>query len=300
MRSYTAGRNQYSRWTKNTATAHLLDGDNDANNAYKKICAMKDWPFLERIRTVTTTAQTQFTSLPYDCDLVRSIYVIISGDTERHTPRLIASREQWDLLNQSVVYSNTPEFYHVSNGQVGLYPIPVSTGNTIYINQKTRPIDLSVADITSVTIATATNGSTAITASGSLTTLMAGMWLRITYTGGATGTGDGVWYEIASVTNSTTLVLVRKYGGVSISAGTAACTIAQMPLLPEAFHDTPWKSATAIYWAQELDPRKDDFKQEYADDIAAIIRGYSSSTTNMVLDDGEDDAIINPNLTISL
>lgn len=300
MRSYTNGRAQYGTWTKDTSTANLSDGDANANDFYRKICAMKDWPFLERLRTLSTTASTQFTTLPYDCDLVRSIYVIPTGQTMRYTPKEVPSREYWDQLNLSTFTSDIPEYYYVFAGQLGLWPTPASTSNTIGVVQKTRVIDLSVADTTSITVTAIANGATTVTVSGSATLMMAGQWIRITYTGGASNTGDGVWYEIASVTNATTIVLTRAYGGPTIAAGSAACTIGQMPLLPEAFHDLPWKGAAGMYWEKEIDPRAGSFKQGYDEDVKTLVRTYSSPTTNMVIDSGEDDALLNPNLTIRL
>lgn len=299
MRSYTAGRNQYGVWTKNTNSTNLTNGDAVANDAYRQICAIRDWPFLERVRTITTTANTQFKNLPYDCDQVREVSVIPNGQTTRFTPRLSPSAEHWDKLNLTPFTADQPTWYFIRNGQIGLWPTPAQTGNTIYITQKTRVIDLSVADVTSITVSAIANGATTMTVSGSLTTLMAGMWIRITYTGAA-NTGDGFWYEIASITNSTTLELVRAYGGTSISGGTAACTIGQMPLLPEAYQDMPWLSAAADYWAKEDDSRYEYYMAKYKVLSDQLEKVWSSPTTSMVIDDGRPDEIINPNLTISL
>lgn len=300
MKSYTVGRNLYGKITRNTTTQNLALGDELANDRYRQICAARDWPWLERLRTVTTTASTQFTTLPYDCDQVREVSVIPNGDTTRYTPRLSPSAEHWDQLNLTSFTSDTPVWYFVRDGKIGLWPTPASTGNTIYITQKTRVIDLSVADLTSPTVASIANGATTLTVSAGLTTLMAGQWIRVTYTGAA-NTGDGVWYEIASITSSTVLELVRKYGGTTISAGTAACTISQMPLLPESFHDMIWKGAAAEYWAREGDAKRTQlYEGQYVNSKKELEKTWSSPTTSMVIDDGRPDEIINPNLTISL
>lgn len=299
MKSYTAGRNQYGVWSKNANSTNLTNGDSVANDAYRQVCSRRDWPFLERVRTLLTTASTQFKNLPYDCDQVREISVIPNGSTTRYTPRLSPSAEHWDKLNLTSFTSDTPEWYFVRAGQIGLWPTPASTGNTIYITQKTRVIDLSIADITSVTVASITSGATTLVVSSGLTVQMAGMWIRVTYTTTA-NTGDGVWYEISSVTNSTTLELVRAYGGQTIAAGTAACTIAQMPLLPEAFQDMPWLSAAGDYWAKEDDSRADYYLSKYTALNDLLEKSWSTPTGSMVIDDGRDDGIINPNLTISI
>lgn len=301
MKSYTQGRNLYGVFTKNVSTTNLSYGDQEANDKYRHICSMRDWPFLERVRTKTTTAGVQAVELPYDCDQVREISVIPNGDTTRYVPKLSPSAEHWDKLNLSTFTSDIPEWYFVRAGQLLLWPTPVQTGNTIYITQKTRVIDMAFADVTNITVASITNGANTMVVSGSLTTGMAGLWIRVTYTGGvAATTGDGQWYEIAGIVNATTLTLVRAYGGTTIAAATAACTIGQMPLLPEAFHDTPWKMAASAYWAKEGDKRSILFQNQYVEDLKQLEKTWSSPTTDMVIDNGRDDRIVNPNLTIMM
>lgn len=269
---------------------------------------MKDWPFLERQRTIPTTASAQFYNLPYDCDLVRAVAVTVS--TIRYVPRLSPSQEHWDRLNLSVFTSDIPEWYFILNGQLGLWPKPASSSNTITITQKTRVIDLSAADYTTGSIVSIANGGTAVVGSGTAwTTQMTGRFIRITYID-TVNTGDGLWYEIASVASTTSLALVRSYGGTAISAGSAAYTIGQMPLLPEAFHDLPWMSAAADYWSKESDARANYFLTKHGAPaqgslpatgrVKDLIATYSAPTTSMVIDDGRDQDILNPNLTISL
>lgn len=300
MKSYTTLRNLYGSLSNNTQTANLTLGDQIINDSYRAICAMKDWPFLERVRTKTTTTNVQYVELPYDCDQVREISVIPTGQTSRYVPKLSPSAEHWDKLNLSTFTSDVPEWYFVRAGQLLLWPIPASTGNTIYITQKTRVIDLNTADITSTTISAIAVGATAMTVNAGLTVQMAGFWIRPTFSTTA-NTGDGVWYEIASVSSATALALVRAYGGTAISAGTAACVISQMPLLPEAFHDTPVKRALSQYWAQQGETNRSLlYEKQYQADILQLVKNWSSPTTDMVIDRGRDDQIINPNLVISI
>lgn len=309
MKSYTQGRNLAAIWTKNSDSTNLSYLDQIANDDYKHLCALKDWPFLTRNRSISTTASTQFTTLPYDCDLVREISVIPTGSTIRYTPRECPDRFTWDQLNLRSYVSDIPEYYFILNGQVGLWPVPASTGNTIYVTQRSRAIDLSVADITSTTVTSITSGAAAMVVSGGVSALMAGLWVRVTYSPGSSNTGDGVWYEISGVSGST-ITLVRNYGGTTISAGTAACTISQMPLLPEAYHDLPWQWSAGTYWQKEADKRAQSFFDQHGSSgeggraptgrVKELINGYSSQSTDMVIDDGVDREEINPNLLISL
>lgn len=307
-KSYTIGRNLYGTLTKNSSSTNLTLGDQIANDDYRAICAAKDWPFLERLRTLSTIAG-QFVNLPYDCDQVREIAVIVSS--KRYTPRMSPDRNHWDKLNQSAITSDIPQWWFTFAGQLGLWPTPITAGNTINVTQKTRVIDLSAADYTTGTIVSVASGGTAVVGSGTAwTAQMVGRYIRITYVDTA-NTGDGVWYEISAVTDATHLTLTRAYGGTAIAAGSAAYTIGQMPLLPEAYHDLPWIYAAGNYWMKEADDRGDKFMAQHGTfgengslptgRIATLVKNWSSPNTDMVLDDGRDqDTIENPNLTISL
>jgi len=310
MKSYTTLRNLYGSLTNDTGNTNLTLGDQLMNDDYRAIVSVKDWAFLERLRILKTKAATQFINLPYDCDQVRSVSVIFGSTT--YTPRLSPSKAHWDKLNYSTYTSDVPEWYFVYSGQLGLWPTPITAGNTINVNQKSRVIDLSVADYATGTIVSTvtTAGVTTVTGDSTVwTAQMVGRYIRITYIDTA-NTGDGLWYEIAGVTSNTIMTLVRAYGGTAITAGTAAYTIGQMPLLPEAYHDMPPLHAAGLYWSKENDNRGPAFLAQHGSfgdggglptgRIADLVKNWSSPTTSFVIDDGERENTINPNLVISL
>lgn len=297
MKSYSTLRTDYGQDTKNTTANNLTYGTRIMNDFHRRLLSKADWPFLHRLRTATTVASTTFVGLPYDVDQVESVFVTVSST--RHNPKPAPSRKFWDELHYSTVTSDIPQYWFVYNGQIGLWPRPSTAGNVISANAKVRTIDLNTADITNITITTLANASTALTVSGSLTVQMAGFWIRPTYSTTA-NTGDGHWYELSSVTNATTAVLARPYGGLAIAAGTAASTIGQMPLLPESAHDLPEIYATYRYWAKEKDDRANEFKTMLVDGVSTLFTTYGLNDLSMVIDDGGDDFIINPNLTIEL
>lgn len=298
MKSYTTLRTDYGIDTKNTQTANLTWGDRMMNDFHRRLLAKADWPFLHRLRTATTVASTTFVALPYDVDLVESVFVTVG--TTRHNPRPAPNREFWDQLHYSVQTSDIPSWWFVFDGQLGLWPRPASSSNTISINAKIKPVELNTADITSSTITTLANAGTALTVSAGLTTQMAGFWIRPTFST-TINTGDGQWYELSSVTNATTATLVRGYGGQSIAAGTAVCTIGQMPLLPAAFHGLPEEYAAFRYWMKEKDTRAVDFKATLNEGISELFKAYGFNDLSMVIDDGEGSPLPpNPNLMISL
>lgn len=297
MKSFTVLRTDYGNNSKDQSSANLTYGTTIMNDFYRRLLSKADFPFLHRLRTATTTASTTFVALPYDVDQVDSVFVTVSGT--RHSPKPAPSRAFWDELHYNTETSDTPEWWFVYNGELGLFPRPATSSNTISINAKIRVIDLNTADDTSRTITTLANGSTALTVSAGLTVQMAGFWIRPTFSTTA-NTGDGQWYELSSVTNSTTATLVRKYGGTSIAVGTAASTIAQMPLLPEAFHDLLPIYASYRYWSKEADARANEYEKMYKEGVSDLFRAYGYADLSMVIDDGGEREIINPNLTISL
>ena len=157
---------------------------------------------------------------------------------------------------------------------------------------------------------TATNGSAAIVGSSTVwTDRMVGRWIRLTYSD-TDNTGDGLWYEVAGVTDATNLTLTREYGGTSIAAGSATYTLGQMPLLPESFHDMPWLWAIGTYWQKEADDRGQKMLDQHGligsgstistGRVKLLEATWSNTTTDFVIDDGGSEDIINPNLTITI
>lgn len=298
MKSYTILRNLYGVESKNTSSANLSYGDQIINDFHRKLLSMADWPFLHRLRTATTVAATSFVNLPYDTDQVESVFVTV--DSTRYNPKPVPSRKFWDDLHYSTVNSDTPEYWFIYNGQIGLWPIPVTAGSTISLNTKIRVSDLAVADYVTGTITSIANGATTVTLSGTtLTYPMVGRWIKITLDDG-TDSGDGLWYEIASITDTTHLELVRPYGGTTIAAGSQAFTIGQMPILPEAYHGLLPSYAAYRYWSKEKDERAIELKNMVSEGISGLFKDYSINDLTMVVDDGNDDFIINPNLTLML
>lgn len=302
MKSYSQLRTSYGVATKNTASTNLTNGDEWMNDSYKRICGLQDWPFLALTRNISTIASTQAYNLPYDTGQVRSIYVTVGS--YRYVPREVSSREEWDRLNMVVVTSDIVTRFFVFNGQVLLYPTPASSSNIITVNSKRLVKDLSIADYTTGSVVSIANGGTAVVGTGTTwTTAMAGRFIRITDSDTA-NKGDGFWYEIASTPTitSTTLSLVRSYGGTAISAGTAAYTIGQMTILPEFYEQLPVYEAASIYWG--INPKEGN-RQKYYDTkfkegLAEMKKTYGSATTNVVLDDGGGYTPQNPNLYITL
>src|SRR5690606_34137837 len=111
---------------------------------------------------------------------------------------------------------------------------------------------LTSAATASITV-NAANGGSIVTGSGTTWTLdMVGRYMMITNTTAANG-GDGFWYEIGGFIDATHISLLKPYEGTAIAAGSAAYTIGQCSVIPDAYDIGIVYSATALYWDKQKD-----------------------------------------------
>lgn len=247
MISYLGERTLFGQLADDSSATNLTFGTTLMNEMRRQILSSRSWKFLEKSKTLATVASQQSYDLPNDMNWLNDLTVTVS--TVKHYPVEIKSREQWDVLNYSTtVTSDIPQFYFLGNGQLSLYPIPSSSSNTITFNYGRTQKDLSITDYSTGSIVSIANGASAVVGSSTVwTDKMANRWIRFTDSD-TTNTGDGEWYEIASVSSATALTLDYLYNGTSISAGSAAYTIAQVSLLPESYHMLPVYKALVIYF----------------------------------------------------
>jgi hypothetical protein len=210
------------------------------------------------------------------------------------------SREFWNKLNEYSNSSTFPEWYYVFNGQVGFYPTPSASSNTITVAYKRRIFDLSLADYTTGTITSIANAATTVTGSGTTwTTKMAGRYMRITDSD-VTNAGDGNWYEISSVTSATVLELKPVYQGAAIAAAAVVYTIGQVSVLPEQYQELPIFRACQIYFTS-VQPEPTRAKM-YAEMVAAgmndMKQELSSTDASPVIED-TGRSRLNPNLFLT-
>lgn len=299
MLSWTGRRNLFGNLTNTSDTTTLALADGLINASEKRILTKRQWPFLEKKdATLTTTASTQFKELPAKVSKVKAVTVTVGSTV--HTPKEIFSEQEWNRLNEGSSTSDTPEFFYIRAGQIGLWPTPASSSNTITLYYRQVPKDLTIADYTTGSIVSVAAAGTAVVGTGTTwTAAMAGRFLRITDSDTA-NKGDGFWYEIASSASATALTLLRPYAGTAISAGTAAYTIGQMSLLPEGYTELPVYDAVKTYFASiQPDPVKfkiyDQLTKEMTQQLEMDFGGKSG---NVVLDDGDNYRMQNPNLFI--
>lgn len=263
MLTYTTGRNLYGKLTKNNNTVNLSFGDTTIAESLRIINAMTDLVHVEDSDTDTTVASQQAYTIPKTLRKVSDIYVTVGSTI--YTPEKVYDPGRWSsVLQMELGESDVPLYQYIRGRQVLFAPAPATTGNTITFVGMSNTIDPSIADYTTGSITTITNGDTTVTGSGtSWNASMVGRYIRIDDSDAA-NVGDNRWYKIASVTSTTVLELTEDYEGTSIAAGSATYTIGQAYPLPEAYHMAPVYRATALYWDTEGNAeRADRFWQLY-------------------------------------
>lgn len=253
--------------------------------------------FNERSYTTVTIASQQFYNLPPQVKKLINVTVFIGSTLWQ--PTECPSRAFWDYLNTITFTQDYPSYFFVFNGQVGLWPKPASSSNTITMNYKIRTVDLSMQDVTDVTSSqtvSITTNTTTVTASGGTVfkDWMAGQWIRIPHSTTNSANGDNQWYQIDTITSATVLVLKNKYTGNTITG--ASFTIGEVPLLPEDYQDLPlYRMAYLYYTTRFPDATRAKLYQDlYDKGEMALDEEYGSKTTAVVLPD-VSMPIFNPN-----
>lgn len=296
MLSYTARRNLYGKFTKNTSTENLAYGDTLMNEIEKRVVNSRPWNFLHRIHTDATVASQQFYNLPVRYKRLVGKPTITVG-SQKYQPIEAPNREAWDRINQTASESDTPQYFFIFNGQIGFYPTPATDDNVITLPYEIQAIDLSIADYTTGTIVSVENGGTTVEGSGTTwTSGMAGRYIRIDDDNSATS-GDNAWYKIASVTDSNTLELDIPYEGVSITGASQTYTIAQVSLIPNGYDNLPvYKAAEQYFIDNDNFNKSDRFARLFNEGLEVMEAEQLTKTTSLVIE--EDVPVRNPNLYI--
>lgn len=292
MKSYTNYQDDIPRIINNSLTDNLTWATEVINDSIRYLVAK--YYFNERSYTTTTTASTQFYNLPPLVKKLINLTVTIGSVVWQ--PRECPTRQYWDALNVITFTQDFPSFFFVYNGQVGIYPSPASSGNTITMNYKTRIPDLSQANYTTGTVAITTN-TTTVTGSGTTFTkaMAQGGWIKVAHSATDAANGDNQWYEIDSWTSATVLVLKNKYTGATVSGG--SYIIGEMSILPEDYQDLPLYRMGLIYYTTRFpDATRAEFYQKLWDEgLERLNEEFGSKTSSVILTD-TDTPIINPNL----
>ena len=178
-----------------------------------------------------------------------------------YTPLPVHAIDEWTRLNAIPYTSDYPAYYFIYNNQLNFWPIPSTTGSVISFNYQTRVPELTYADYTTGTIATASANSNLVTGTTTAWTAYpqnvnlsyVNLMLRIT-----PPDGDGLWYPIQRFTSATALTLNLPLVNVN-ELTSAAYTIGQVPLLHEDFQDMLVYGALKVYYTSIV-PNAEQFK----------------------------------------
>lgn len=294
MKSFQTLYNLAGSMAQNTKTETLTLLKQQINDAHRYL--LQKYFNNENSFSISTVANQQFYDLPPMYSKMKTVTITVGN--LKWTPTEVLTRADWDKLNVFPYYADIPNNYFIYNGQVGIWPIPATTGNTITMNYKIRVPDLSLDDYTTGTVAATYNSAAIVgTATSWLTpflpvagvTTNLNLWLRITQP-----KGDGNWYQIKSIQDGTHLTLMQPYQGLACTG--ASFTIGQMPVLQEDFHDLLTFRPLELYFATiQPDPNKHaQFKTLYQEGITQLDDYLGTKSVNVNL--GESPQMNNPNL----
>lgn len=251
--------------------------------------------------TTAITAGMQYYPLPPNYSKLKSLTIRVGN--LQWTPTEILTTQEWNQLNVFPYYSDIPNNFFIYPGgdhgaQVGIWPVPSTTGNVITYSYKYRVPDLSIEDFTGASGGTASvaTGSTTVTGTGTSFPITVNPQLESRWIQFASPLGDNLWYQISQVTSTTNIELYQPYQGNGVTATGSAFTIGQMPILMEDFHDLLVYRALFIYFSS-INPDKQKamtFKGLYDDGEKRLAEYSGSNTVDVNL--GRRPQTLNPNL----
>lgn len=178
----------------------------------------------------------------------------------------------------------------------GTYQIKFSNGEfrqATFTNSSTAVTwsDATTSASTTTITVNGSGGGSIVTASGTTFTLdMEGRYINITQTTAANG-GDGFDYEIADYIDSTHIILTKPYEGNAIASGSAAYTIGQCSVIPQAYDIAVVYRSCALYWQKEgaLDRAKTYWMMYDGGKEAGYTSEYGGIILEMLENEGETE-----------
>ncbi len=300
MKTFTTLRNTTAKYcnvnTSDAAKMALIDAN--INDSIRTMCNLQGGKlrFLEAIKDMYTVASQETYYIPNGFRKLIDMY-IYSDDGSSNTatiysPEMVFDPVKWKrILQYRLGTQDVPYFTYIEGQTFKIQPIPASTGNLIRLRGRLQTKDLSIADYTTGSVVSIANGGTAVVGTGTTWTKeMIGSFIQIAVTQAANG-GDGFWYEIGGWTDATHITLLKPYEGTSISAGTAAYTIGQCSVIPEAYDIGIVYRATALYWDNQNDlVRGKTYWLKYdAGNEAGYAEKYGGLVGQMLANEGETE-----------
>lgn len=288
-------------WTGNTTRVQVTFSNDEirmANVINGQTSLTWDAPLTSNATADLTLGAQQFYPMPPNYSKLKTLTITVGS--LQWTPTEILTRREWDELNVFPYYSDIPSNFYIypggdKGGQIGIWPIPSTTGNLITFNYKFRVPDLSIADYGAAT-ASCTAGSYNVIGTGTSFVPTVNPQLESRWIQFAQPIGDNLWYQIVKINSTTGITLYQPYQGITVTATASTYTIGQMPLINEDFHDLLVYRPLMIYFSTiNPDPGKAQmFTALYTDGEKRLAAYSGSNTVDVNL--GRRAQVINPNL----
>lgn len=258
-----------------TDAATLTKLKRDINIGASQFLSALGREYNRKARFTDLTANQQYYQLPEDGHKLKEV-VVSSGGWDVPLEQ-VPDEHAWRLLNMTSVTGQPTHFFIKGYDELGLYPIPSATvEDGIELVFSPKHVELTQDDYTTGTL-TVTNGSQAVTGSGTtFTTKMVGQWLQVT-----DGT-DGNWYRVSDFVSTTSLTLENYYQGTSGSA--KAYRIGQVVDLPEENAEAPSDYACYRHYLRRGNVEKaTTFKSLFTDALDMAKDNYGQTTDQQVI-----------------
>ncbi len=240
---------QFQDMAQDQNTDHLTIGKRNINMGQKILESELGYPPEEDTRSIVTTTSDVY-NLPEN--FIRLIHLYVTSGTTRYSAEEVYDEDTWQQMKRRTTGGNSDYLSHVFIRQrtFEIFPTPTTAGNTMTMIYESLSKDMVNADYTTGTITTLANAGTAVTGSSTVfTSAMVGRYFKIN--------ADGQWYRISAYSSATSITLATPYQGISISAGTSAYTIGEIPRTPAATHIIPvyfalWKHFEGVRRDKEM------------------------------------------------
>lgn len=258
------------------------------NYYYQKLVRAGNFNFAEYEQDITTVAATYKHTLSPRYGKMKSV-AYIDGTNIRPLSEVI-TWDEWRTIRSGTPSAEPTHFIIVKGAsgnvqsQIWLWPTPSVSAKTIQVVYNQHVKNLSASNYATGTI-TVTNGDATITGSGTtFTAAMAGRAIKLP---------DGYWYDIASYTSATSLEIAMNYEG-STSAG-ESYTIAEVPLIPEAFQLGIVDGALSTWWRKKRQYEDAAYHLSLWKDIIADVKADQQNKTTQQVFRDNDMEIRHPN-----
>jgi len=214
-----------------------------------------------------------------------------------YTPAPVQSIQEWTKLNALPYTSSIPAYFYVYNNQLNFWPIPSASGEIITLYCQIAVSDLTYQDYTTGTVASGgvVVGSNAVVGSGTTFSTTFPATVDLTFANifftASPPQGDGLAYQVQSVTDATHLTLFKPVVNVPTPTGGGNLLIGQYPLLFPDFHDILVYGALRIYYSSIVkDPDRYQLYNTIYNDKLQLMEGYLSTKSVNV------DLSVNPEM----